>query len=85
MREALTSNPGGQRIRSARSTSRPEKFQLYETQLEIIDFRAGKVVTRQQLPGYIVDAFPDGRVALYHEDAGGVPYIEVVLLKVVAQ
>ena len=85
MREALTSNPGGQRIRGARSTSRPEKFQLYQTLLEIIDVRAGKVMTRQRLPGYVVDAFPDGRVALYHEDEGGVPYIDVVSLKVVAQ
>ena len=55
---------------------------LWTTTVEVLDPRHNRVVARSPLGGYVINALPDRRVAVYEEDENGarVRVVELVLL-----
>ena len=53
---------------------------LYTTYVEVIDPRTARVVTSRAIDGYVMEALPDRRVALYRVDANGFPRVDIVAL-----
>lgn len=51
---------------------------MYNSRIELVDPRGGRVIVRFDLEGVVVSALPGGRFALYTPDADGTPRISVV-------
>jgi hypothetical protein len=53
---------------------------LYRTYVEVIDPRSARVVTTHKIDGYVMEALPDRRVALYRVDENGIPRVQIAAL-----
>ncbi len=51
---------------------------LYTTYVEVIDPRTARVVTSHKINGYVMEALPDRRAALYRVDLSGIPRVQIV-------
>jgi hypothetical protein len=59
----------------------PAPTDLYDTLIEVIDPHEGTVVWRERMPGYGVQILRDHRVVMYRESAEGVPFIEILSVR----
>jgi hypothetical protein len=53
---------------------------LFRTYVEVIDPVRGRVVTSTTINGYVFEALPDRRAALYKVDESGIPRVQIVSL-----
>lgn len=53
---------------------------LFRTYVEVIDPVQARVVARHTINGYVFEALPDRRVALYEVDVTGIPRVRIVSL-----
>lgn len=53
---------------------------LYATYVEVIDPRTARVITSHRIDGYVMEALPDRRVALYRVDENGIPRVQIAAL-----
>jgi hypothetical protein len=51
---------------------------LYGTYVEVIDPSSARVVTTHGIDGYVMEALPDRRAALYRVDGNGIPRVQIV-------
>jgi len=51
---------------------------LYDTMVEVIEPRSGRVLTRSRLPGYVVSALPNGQLARFMVTDEGVQVVEIL-------
>jgi 6-bladed beta-propeller len=56
---------------------------MYDTRIEVLDTRAGRVMAQGQLKGMVLNALPGNRVATYVVDTAGYPHINLVALRLV--
>ncbi len=56
---------------------------LYDTVLEVIDPVRARVVTREQLSGWVLDVLPGGRLVKYSVDITGEPRVGIIDAKLV--
>ena len=54
--------------------------ELYDTQIEIIDFKQRRVIARTQMEGRTASVLSGSRIVLQVNDAGGSPTLRVVPL-----
>ena len=55
---------------------------LFRTYVEVIDPAQARVVARHTINGYVFEALPDRRVALYQVDFAGIPRVQIVELSI---
>ena len=53
---------------------------LFNTYVEVIDPAKGRVVTNHTIKGYVFEALPNRRVALYKIDDNGIPRVDIATL-----
>ncbi len=56
---------------------------LYDTVLEVIDPVRARVVTREQLSGWVLAILPGGRLVKYGVDITGEPRVGIIASKLV--
>ena len=56
---------------------------MYNTRIEVLDTRAGRVMARGELKGMVLNMLPGNRVTTYVVDTAGFPHINIVALRVV--
>lgn len=54
---------------------------LFDTMIEVIDPRAGAVLARERLPGYMIGVSDHQLISIYDTDAGDYPIIRVLEIK----
>jgi hypothetical protein len=69
-REAMRPLPGG-------GTSEPRWDYLYNTVIDVIDWKEGRLVTEVSFRGYFLQFIDDGLFASTSEDANGAPFVEI--------
>lgn len=53
---------------------------MYHTWVEVIDLTQARVVASHTIDGFVFEALPDRRVALYKVDNNGIPRVQIVSL-----
>ena len=53
---------------------------LYYTYVEVIDPVQARLITSHTINGYVFDALPDRKIALYQVDLAGIPRVQIVSL-----
>jgi hypothetical protein len=53
---------------------------MFDTYVEVIDPSQARVVARHTIPGYVFEALPDRKVALYMTDIIGIPRAQIIQL-----
>jgi hypothetical protein len=70
---------GGRASQTIREGPSPlDPLEQYLTRVEVIDPRAGRVVTRTDFRGLLVSLLPGRRAAIYFEDTNGFPELRIV-------
>jgi hypothetical protein len=58
---------------------------LFDTYVEVIDPTRARVVTGRTITGYIFQALPGNRAAMYKVDGNGIPRVQIVSLSLVGR
>ena len=53
---------------------------LFDTIIEIIDLRAGVVLTRERLKGYLIGVTDDHEISIYMDDQNGNPTVRIIAI-----
>jgi hypothetical protein len=64
-------------VSPGRFTFREPAFEAFAVLYEAIDPDRACVIARHESDGFMMGAVSDGRFAAYHEDAAGIPFVEI--------
>jgi hypothetical protein len=78
---------GPPRLTAGRPPSYPQRVRsaLYDTIIDVIDVRTGKLLVSQRVPGMMQFILDDDLLASYRQDSEGTPIIDVWRVRVVQQ